>query len=99
MMNSDAFSRNPGNSGARRAAAPVIDQDGREINPDVLRKVSAGRERLDFQSFGFRTSSANPFAHLTREQRLERLELVAKLLDVAFILPGTNIRYGLDGLI
>ena len=24
---------------------------------------------------------------------------MAKLLDVAFVLPGTNIRYGIDGLI
>ncbi|OYU58071.1 MAG: hypothetical protein CFE30_32915 [Bradyrhizobium sp. PARBB1] len=36
---------------------------------------------------------------LTREQRLERLEMIAKLLDVAFVLPGTNVRYGIDGLI
>lgn len=36
---------------------------------------------------------------MTREQRLQRLEGIAKLLDVAFILPGTNIRYGIDGLI
>jgi Domain of unknown function (DUF4112) len=28
-----------------------------------------------------------------------RLEAIAKLLDIAFILPGTNIRYGIDGLI
>ena len=39
------------------------------------------------------------FQTLTREQRLARLDALAKLLDVAFILPGTNIRYGIDGLI
>lgn len=39
------------------------------------------------------------FAPLTREQRIARLEALAKLLDVAFIVPGTNIRYGIDGLI
>ncbi len=39
------------------------------------------------------------FANLTREQRLARLEAIAKLLDVAFILPGTKIRYGIDGII
>src|SRR5262249_27187030 len=43
--------------------------------------------------------SGTAFAPLTREQRLARLEALAKLLDVAFILPGTNIRYGIDGLI
>jgi len=68
---------------------PVIDQDGREI-PDP-----------SLQSFGFDfgTSQANPFANLTREQRMARLEALARLLDVAFVLPGTNIRYGIDGLI
>ena len=50
-------------------------------------------------SFEFRTSSANPFGNLTREQRLARLDALAKLLDVAFIVPGTNVRYGIDGLI
>ena len=30
---------------------------------------------------------------------LARLDALAKLLDIAFILPGTNIRYGIDGLI
>ena len=80
----------------RRGAArgPVIDQDGREI---------PGRAGLHPQFEGFRfdfgQGAANPFGNLTREQRLARLDAIAKLLDVAFILPGTNIRYGIDGLI
>src|SRR6266851_567526 len=49
--------------------------------------------------FDFGNANANPFANLTREQRLARLDAVAKLLDIAFILPGTNIRYGIDGII
>ncbi len=52
-----------------------------------------------FQSFRFDFGSANPFGNLTREQRLARLDAVAKLLDIAFILPGTKIRYGVDGII
>ena len=57
--------------------------------------------RGQFENFriDFGHSSANPFGNLTREQRLARLDALAKLLDVAFILPGTNIRYGIDGLI
>jgi len=39
------------------------------------------------------------FGPLTREQRLARLDALARLMDVAFVLPGTNIRYGIDGLI
>ena len=72
---------------------PIIDQDGYEI-PD------AGL-RSQFEAFRFDlgNNTANPFANLTREQRLARLDALAKLLDVAFILPGTNIRYGIDGLI
>ena len=49
--------------------------------------------------FDFGNPSANPFGNLTREQRLARLDALAKLLDVAFIVPGTNVRYGIDGLI
>jgi hypothetical protein len=72
---------------------PVIDQEGREI-PDPSLNAQFEGFRFDFGH-----SSANPFGNLTREQRLARLDALAKLLDVAFILPGTNIRYGIDGLI
>jgi hypothetical protein len=75
------------------ARGPVIDQDGREI-PEEL----AGARFRQFR-FDFGHSSANPFGNLTREQRLARLDAVARLLDVAFMLPGTNIRYGIDGII
>ena len=71
----------------------MIDQEGREIPDPSLRSQFEG-----FQ-FDFAHSSANPFGDLTREQRLARLDALAKLLDVAFIVPGTNIRYGIDGLI
>jgi Domain of unknown function (DUF4112) len=59
---------------------------------------NAGIEIHGFR-FDFGHSSANPFANLSREQRLARLDAVARLLDVAFVLPGTNIRYGIDGII
>ncbi len=72
------------------ARGPVIDQEGREIPAENLHS--------QFQGFHFESGGTN-FAPLTREQRLARLEALAKLLDVAFILPGTNIRYGIDGLI
>jgi hypothetical protein len=73
------------------ARGPIIDQDGREIRPETLEQ--------GFREFRFEFSQANPFGNLTREQRLARLEAIARLLDVAFILPGTKIRYGIDGLI
>jgi uncharacterized protein DUF4112 len=79
-------------AGFSRAEAhgPVIDQEGREIPAETLRPETGG--------FHFEFNSTT-FAPLTREQRLARLEMLAKLLDVAFILPGTKIRYGIDGLI
>jgi Domain of unknown function (DUF4112) len=78
---------------AAEARGPVIDQEGREI-PEAGFGQSTGGFRFDF-----RHSAANPFGQLTREQRLKRLEAVATLLDIAFILPGTKIRYGVDGII
>jgi hypothetical protein len=72
---------------------PIIDQEGREIPPESL-----GPQLNGFR-FDFGHSSANPFGNLTREQRLARLDAVAKLLDIAFILPGTTIRDGIDGII
>jgi hypothetical protein len=35
----------------------------------------------------------------SREDTLERLDQIATLLDTAFVIPGTNIRFGIDGLI
>src|ERR1700749_3860909 len=77
---------------AREARGKIIDQDGREIPEDAF--SPGGRVHFDF-----RHSTANPFAQLTREQRLARLETIAQFLDGPFMLPGTKIRYGLDGII
>jgi len=76
-------------------AGPIIDQEGRKVHPETLREShfrSEGRH-FEFHSFSF---NAEP---LTREQRFARLEAIGNLLDMAFIVPGTNVRYGLDGLI
>jgi uncharacterized protein DUF4112 len=99
MSNDDILSPSRARSGKTsratfrgpEARGPIIDQDGREIPAETL-----GPQGFRFE---FGNSTANPFANLTREQRLARLDALAKLLDVAFILPGTNIRYGIDGLI
>jgi hypothetical protein len=75
------------------ARGPIIDQEGREIPAESL-----GPQFQGFR-FDFGNANANLFGNLSREHRLARLDALAKLLDVAFILPGTNIRYGIDGLI
>jgi hypothetical protein len=101
MSNEEILSPQPARAGKTsratfrgpEARGPIIDQDGREIPAESL-----GPQFRSFR-FDFGNSGASPFANLTREQRLARLDAVAKLLDIAFILPGTNIRYGIDGII
>src|ERR1700761_5125944 len=91
--------------GRTATRGPVIDQDGREIPSGSFggryQGHGGGFQGGGFHGFrfDFGNSSANPFANLTREQRLARLDGIAKLLDMAFVLPGTNIRYGIDGVI
>jgi hypothetical protein len=99
MSNNDIYFRKAARSstadaafGGARVRGPVIDQDGREIPQETPGSFQGFR-------FDFGHSSANPFGNLTREQRLARLDTLAKLLDVAFVLPGTNIRYGVDGIV
>ena len=89
--NSGTSSRSSHRDGEARG--PIIDQDGREIPPESL-----GGQAHGFR-FEFGNASINAFGNLTREQRLARLDAVAKLLDIAFIVPGTKIRYGIDGII
>jgi hypothetical protein len=35
----------------------------------------------------------------SRHERIARIDALATLLDTAFILPGTNVRFGLDAII
>src|SRR3954447_25991459 len=99
MPDDDILAPRRSRSGSRAGAAssgpegrgPIIDQDGQEIRPETLEQ--------GFREFRFEFGQGNPFGNLAREQRVARIEAIAKLLDVAFILPGTNIRYGIDGLI
>ena len=99
MSNDDIYFRKPAHAraGAAEPRGPVIDQEGREVPREAL--GSSLGSRFQTFRFDFGHSSANPFGDLTREQRLARLDAIAKLLDVAFVLPGTNIRYGIDGII
>src|ERR1039458_10094816 len=82
MSNDDIIT--PGNARSRstsganfrgpQARGPIIDQEGREIPAESLGAQFNGLR------FDFANSSANPFGNLTREQRLARLDAVAKLL-------------------
>ncbi len=50
-----------------------------------------------------RSRTANPafdFGRpLSRQERIARIDALATLLDTAFVIPGTQIRFGLDALI
>jgi hypothetical protein len=50
------------------------------------------------------TTRAGPFDSVfsnssSRHERIARLDALANLLDTALLIPGTNIRFGLDALI
>jgi hypothetical protein len=50
-----------------------------------------------------RTLSYSPqpygYGARSRAERLERLDMLANLLDTALVVPGTNIRFGLDAIV
>ena len=45
------------------------------------------------------TLHTRPRQESDAEQALIRLEALARLMDGAFVIPGTNVRVGLDGII
>ena len=42
---------------------------------------------------------AQPYDAASRRAALDRLDLLANLFDTAFILPGTNIRFGVESVL
>jgi hypothetical protein len=49
---------------------------------------------MQFRNYGFDFSRPQ-----SRAERIARLDALANLLDTAFVVPGTNIRFGVDALI
>jgi hypothetical protein len=47
----------------------------------------------------FNTAFFNVAGGASRADRVARIDALAQLLDSAFVLPGTNIRFGIDALI
>jgi hypothetical protein len=48
------------------------------------------------QTWKFDERHAN---HASRQQRLARIDTLATLLDSAFVIPGTTVRFGLDAIV
>lgn len=98
---SDTFFTHPQSAPRRRKPPPVIDQDGNEVGGGHFGGAGQGPYGTAFSGTAFNgTVFGNiGFGPLTRQQRFARIEALARLMDVAFVLPGTNVRYGIDGLI
>jgi hypothetical protein len=68
-------------------------------------------EFAGFRSFGSRFSgfrdfaasryarAARPYDAYSRRAALDRLDMLATAFDTAFILPGTNVRFGVESLL
>jgi hypothetical protein len=56
--------------------------------------MSARMSTVQFGNYGF--DFARP---QSRAERIARLDALANLLDTAFVIPGTNIRFGFDAMI
>src|SRR5262249_43923597 len=61
-------------------------------------RMNNARHAHGYDASGFGAAS-HAFAGRSRADRIARLDTIATLLDTAFVIPGTNIRFGLDGLI
>jgi hypothetical protein len=45
------------------------------------------------------SSTSHGYSVGSRAERLARLDMLASLLDTALVVPGTNIRFGVDAII
>jgi hypothetical protein len=57
----------------------------------------ASRYYDTWDTFKFGNAEITP--PYSRRQSIERLDALARLLDVAFVLPGTNVRFGIEAII
>ncbi|MGC1280052.1 MAG: DUF4112 domain-containing protein, partial [Xanthobacteraceae bacterium] len=56
---------------------------------------------MSFSRAGFASSAfadAAPYDAVSRRAALDRLDMLATAFDTAFILPGTNVRFGVESL-
>ena len=52
----------------------------------------------DFAASGY-ARAARPYDAQSRRAALDRLDMLATVFDTAFILPGTNVRFGVESLL
>lgn len=64
------------------------------------REMSFSRASGYSGGFGkFQFADAGPYDAALRRATLDRLDMLATAFDTAFILPGTNIRFGVESLL
>ena len=47
----------------------------------------------------FRDAGTRPYDAASRRAALDRLDMLATVFDTAFIVPGTNVRFGVESLL
>lgn len=60
---------------------------------------TAGYGAAAFNGFRFAGAGAARYDAATRRAALDRLDVLATALDTAFIVPGTNVRFGVESLL
>lgn len=48
---------------------------------------------------GFHIPGAEPYRAASRRAALDRLDRLATVFDTAFVIPGTNVRFGVESLL
>jgi hypothetical protein len=54
--------------------------------------------RTGFAGFHY-GSASGPYDAVSRRAALDRLDMLATVFDTAFIVPGTNVRFGVESLL
>jgi hypothetical protein len=63
------------------------------------RGAGFGRGFADQGFAGFQSTGAGPYDASSRRAAIDRIDRLATWLDTAFILPGTNVRFGVESLL
>src|SRR3569623_896528 len=99
---SDTVFTHPRSAPRRHKPPPIIDQDGNEVNSGGrFGAAGQGQHGTAFSGTAFDGSDFGNIGYgpLTRQQRIARIEALAQKKIVAFVVPGTIVRDGIDGLI
>ena len=91
----------------RRLLGPCFRGDDTGLAPGARHPICGGSStvgrtmafaRTAFAAFQY-GSGAGPYDAASRRAALDRLDMLATAFDTAFILPGTNVRFGVESLL